>query len=61
MTVHCNFEAAPLLLSVGELNDNKNHETVVRAIKDLDVYYIIAGKGDLQEHLQSVIDEFGMT
>ncbi len=54
-------ENAILLLSVGELNKNKNHETVIRAIKDLDVYYIIAGKGDLQEHLQSIIDEFGMT
>lgn len=54
-------EDAMLLLSVGELNKNKNHETVIRAIKDLDVYYIIAGKGDLQEHLQSVIDELGLT
>lgn len=54
-------DEATLLLSVGELNENKNHETVIRAIKDLDVYYIIAGKGDLREHLQSVIDGFGMT
>lgn len=52
---------ATLLLSVGELNENKNHETVIRAIKDMDVYYVIAGKGDLQEHLQSIIDELGMT
>lgn len=52
---------ATFLLSVGELNKNKNHETVIRAIKDLDVYYIIAGKGDLQDHLQSIIDGFGMT
>lgn len=51
---------ATVLLSVGELNENENHETVIRAIKDLDVYYIIAGKGSLQEHLQNVIDEFGM-
>lgn len=54
-------EDATLLLSVGELNENKNHETVIRAIKNLDVYYIIAGKGDLQEHLQNVIDELGIT
>lgn len=54
-------EDATLLLSVGELNENKNHETVIRAIKDMDVYYVIAGKGDLQEHLQSIIDELGMT
>lgn len=53
-------EDATLLLSVGELNENKNHETVIRAIKDLDVYYIIAGKGDLREHLQGIIDECNM-
>ena len=54
-------EDATLLLSVGELNENKNHETVIRAIADLDVYYVIAGRGGLQEHLQAVIDEMGMT
>ena len=52
---------AKLLISVGELNKNKNHETVIRAIKDLDVYYIIAGCGDLQDYLQNIIDEFNLT
>lgn len=52
---------ATLLLSVGELNKNKNHETVIRAIADLDVYYIIAGKGSLQAHLQNVINKLGLT
>ena len=50
-----------LLLSVGELNKNKNHETVIRAIKDLDVYYVIVGEGDLKKYLQSIIDELGMS
>ena len=54
-------EDAVLLLSVGELNKNKNHETVIRAIPDMNVYYIIAGKGGLHEHLQGVIDALGMT
>lgn len=54
-------EEAMLLLSVGELNENKNHETVIRAIKDMDVYYIIAGKGSLQEYLKNIIDELGMS
>ena len=54
-------EDATLLLSVGELNENKNHETVIRAIKDVEVYYVIAGRGGLQEHLQRVINELGMT
>ncbi len=52
---------ATLLLSVGELNTNKNHETVIRAISDLNVYYMIAGEGDLKGHLQSVINELGLT
>lgn len=49
-----------LLLSVGELNENKNHETVIRAIERWNVYYIIAGSGPLQNHLQNVIDELGL-
>lgn len=54
-------EDALMLFSVGELNENKNHETVIRAIADMDVYYMIAGKGDLYEYLQSMIEELGMT
>jgi glycosyltransferase involved in cell wall biosynthesis len=50
-------EDAVLLLSVGELNDNKNHETVIRAIADINVYYLIAGRGDLQQHLENLIEE----
>ena len=49
-------EDAVLLLSVGELNRNKNHETVIRAIADMNVYYIIAGTGDLQQYLKNLID-----
>ncbi len=52
---------ARVLLSVGELNDNKNHETVIRAIAGTDVYYLIAGKGDKQQALQALIDSQGMT
>lgn len=51
---------AKLLISVGELNKNKNHETVIRAIKDLDVYYIIAGRGDLQDYLQNLINDLNL-
>ena len=51
-----------LLLSVGELNENKNHETVIRALTGIkDVYYVIAGKGPLQNHLESVIKECGLS
>lgn len=48
-----------ILLSVGELNENKNHEAVIRAIADYpDILYVIVGKGELEEHLSSVIREF---
>ena len=53
-------EDAVLLLSVGELNNNKNHETVIRAIADIDVYYIIAGNGDMREYLENLIFSLGL-
>lgn len=50
-----------LLLSVGELNKNKNHEVVIRAIADMhDVYYMIAGSGNLENKLQELINELRM-
>lgn len=49
-------EDSVLLLSVGELNNNKNHETIIRAIADMNVYYIIAGRGELHKHLENLID-----
>lgn len=52
---------AKLLISVGELNENKNHKCVINAIKDIDVYYIIAGKGPKDKELQALIDENGLT
>lgn len=47
-------ENAFLLISVGELNSNKNHELVIRAISELhneNIHYVIAGDGDLQDYL----------
>ncbi len=54
-------ENAKLLISVGELNDNKNHETVIKAITGMDIYYIIAGAGNKKEYLQSLIDTQKLT
>lgn len=54
-------EEAVLLLSVGELNKNKNHEIVIRAIIDMDVYYVIAGEGELKQYLQSIINMLGVS
>ena len=53
-------EDAILLLSVGELIPRKNHETSIRAIADVNAYYIIAGDGELRQQLQKLIDELGV-
>ena len=51
------------MLSVGELNENKNHKTVVKAMAKLDnknVYYAVAGKGDLHDELLSLASDLGL-
>lgn len=43
-----------MVLSVGELNENKNQEVVIRAISKLansNIHYFIAGKGDKDSYL----------
>ncbi len=51
-----------LLLSVGELNQNKNHEVVIRSMAHLDknIHYIIAGKGSLGQYLRDVAQSVGV-
>lgn len=52
-----------MLLSVGELNANKNHETVLRAIAELDdpnIHYAIAGKGELDTFLTDTAKTLGL-
>lgn len=49
-----------LILSVGELNKNKNHQIVIKAIKKLNnlkIKYIICGVGPLKEYLEKLIKE----
>lgn len=50
-------EKQTMLLSVGELNENKNHEAVIRAIQGLNLTYVIVGKGELSTKLQRVARE----
>lgn len=56
-------EDAILLLSVGELNENKNHQIVINAMaemKEPSVHYAIAGFGDKREYLISLSKELGV-
>ena len=46
-----------MILSVGELNQNKNQEVVIRAIAKMNnskIHYIIAGKGDKEKYLMEL-------
>lgn len=49
-------EDAFLLVSVGELNVNKNHRLVINTMAELNnnIYYIIAGEGHLHQHLDNL-------
>lgn len=55
---------AKVILSVGELNGNKNHEVVLKAISELsnkdNVYYIICGEGEKREELKSLANELNI-
>lgn len=52
-----------LVLSVGELNENKNHQVIIRALSKLHddrLHYAICGKGDRLEALQRLAAELGL-
>ena len=54
-------EDTPIVLSVGELNKNKNHKVVIKAmaeVEDKRVHYCIAGNGPLLEELKNLSKEF---
>lgn len=50
-----------LIISVGELNENKNHEVIIKAIKQIEksnIYYVICGKGEKEQYLLELIKNF---
>ena len=50
-----------ILLSVGELNENKNHELVIEGLKNfnnINFKYLICGEGASRERLQSLIKQY---
>ena len=53
-----------LVLSVGELNENKNQQIVIRALarlEDQNIHYVLCGKGDQLEKLQALAGELGIS
>lgn len=54
---------ATLLLSVGELNENKNHQVIIRAmahLNDPQICYAIAGAGAEADKLMALAKELGL-
>lgn len=54
---------AKVLLSVGELNENKNHQVVIRVLeqlKNLNIHYIIVGQGVLFTKLKLLAKNLGI-
>lgn len=52
-----------LILSVGELNQNKNHEVIIKAIallKNPNIHYYIAGIGNKEEYLKKLANELNV-
>jgi len=52
-----------VILSVGELNRNKNHEVIIKAISKINnpkIHYVICGKGPRETYLKNILTEFGV-
>lgn len=52
-----------LLLSVGELNENKNHKVIIQSLPELpsNVHYLICGVGFLKESYEQLARELNVT
>lgn len=53
----------PFILSVGELNANKNHRVILEAMRKMrnkDFVYLVCGKGNEQKNLQQLADNYGL-
>ena len=54
---------AVMLISVGELNENKNNQVIVRALgklKDRNVHYVLCGVGNKEPELKALVQEVGV-
>ncbi len=53
-----------MILSVGELIPRKNHEIIIKALhklKNKKIKYFICGQGELNDYLQSLINDLNLT
>ena len=51
-----------VLLSVGEVNKNKNHKVVIEALQDVkDWYFVLCGRGPLMEEHRKLAESLGVS
>ncbi|MCC4722358.1 glycosyltransferase family 4 protein [Salinicoccus sp. RF5] len=53
-----------MILSVGELNKNKNHEVIIRAIATLNnnnIVYVLCGEGPKEKELRDLAEHLGIS
>lgn len=53
-----------IVLSVGELNENKNQRVIIQALallNDPDIHYVLCGKGDQLEHLKALAAQYSLS
>ncbi len=50
----------PLILSVGRLTPQKNPDLIIKAIKDLDIYLMMIGDGELYDSLKNLVIELNI-
>jgi glycosyltransferase involved in cell wall biosynthesis len=53
-----------VLLSIGEMNKRKNHETVLKALvqlKNKNYVYLVCGCGELESYLMNLADKFSIS
>ena len=52
-----------MVISVGELNKNKNHQIIIRAIaklKNEKIKYVLCGQGSLENELKELVNELDL-
>lgn len=52
-----------VILSVGELNKNKNHQVIIKALASINnkkIRYVICGQGPMDNHLKNLAKELGV-
>lgn len=55
-------EGVKVMLSVGEFTKNKNHRTVIKALRQLnDYYYVICGRGAMMDDCRALAEQLGVS